>query len=500
MCRGEEPTSSRPYAFACDERKGKKKASTPSSSSEEEEAEESDDEEDNQPSTSSSKDEETIRRVEKVMGMIRKINLMGVPLQVENLLFNIDRKKQRKRGCFACREKGHFRDSYPTMVEPKKGRSKGKALTSVKTWDDSSSEDEPPRTFSHRSSSRSSHKCLMARGKITIPSSSDESSSDDEGEGKPSVDELAEAVKFFQDVCTKQKAQLKTLKNKLISSQNDYKGLLEKFEAFANLNCELSTKIKQLESSATSTSTDDGLIKKNEKLKAKLASSQDAIENLLGKMEILSIHNNELTTKLENIGRTSEAFLFEIPEIIKKDASTSCFDLLDDSNPCNQVLVENIVVETCSDKVAKENEELRQEVARLGKALYDKKGKSKQIQPPQDNTTAGVNKPMEGETVICRLSHKDGHKSFQCKAMTGDKQRQKLKQKPTSKISNTYIKKVDKKTATTYLIKKKNNGKVIAIKANKQANKGKEAKRIWVPKELISTMKSTKKVWIPTGK
>jgi hypothetical protein len=28
----------------------------------------------------------------------------------------------------------------------------------------------------------------------------------------------------------------------LISSQNDYKGLLEKFETFANLNCELSTK------------------------------------------------------------------------------------------------------------------------------------------------------------------------------------------------------------------------------------------------------------------
>jgi hypothetical protein len=80
MCRGEEPISSRPYAFACDERKGKKKAPTPSSSSEEEEEEENDDEEDNQPSTSSSKDEETIRRVRKVMRMIRKINLMGVPL------------------------------------------------------------------------------------------------------------------------------------------------------------------------------------------------------------------------------------------------------------------------------------------------------------------------------------------------------------------------------------------------------------------------------------
>jgi hypothetical protein len=284
------------------------------------------------------------------MRMILKINLMGVPLQVKDLLFNIDRKKQRKRGCFACGEKDHFRDNCPTMAEPKKGRSKGKALTSVKSWDDSSSEDEPPRTRSHRSSSRSSrssHKCLFARAKMSIPSSSDESSSDDEGEGKPSVDELAEAIKFFHDVCTKQKAQLKTLKNKLISSQNDYKGLLEKFGSFANLNCELSTKIKQLESSATSTATDDGLIKKNEKRKDKLASSQEAIENLLGKMEILSIHNNELTTKLENVGSTPGVSLVEIPEIIKKNASTSCFDLVDDSNPCNQVLVDNVVLEAC---------------------------------------------------------------------------------------------------------------------------------------------------------
>ena len=35
LCWGEEPTSSRPYVFACDERKGKKKAPTLSSSSEE---------------------------------------------------------------------------------------------------------------------------------------------------------------------------------------------------------------------------------------------------------------------------------------------------------------------------------------------------------------------------------------------------------------------------------------------------------------------------------
>jgi hypothetical protein len=94
----------------------------------------------------------------------------------------------------------------------------------------------------------------------------------------------------------------------------------------------------------------------------------------------------------------------------------------------------------------------------------------------------------------------EGHKSFQCKVMTGDKQKQNLKQKPTSKIPNTYIKKVDKKAATPYMIKKKKGGKVIEIKANKQANKVKGAKCIWVPKKIISTMKSTKKVWIPKGK
>jgi hypothetical protein len=84
------------------------------------------------------------------------------------------------------------------------------------------------------------------------------------------------------------------------------------------LNCELTSKIEQLESKAPSSPTDDSLVKKNEKFKAKLASSQDAIENLLEKLEILSIHNNELTTKLEIIDSTPGASLYEIPEIIKK--------------------------------------------------------------------------------------------------------------------------------------------------------------------------------------
>jgi hypothetical protein len=67
------------------------------------------------------------------MKMICKINLMGVPLQVEDLLFKIDRKNQRKRGCCTCGEKGHFQDNCPNSTKPKKRRSKDKVLTSVKT-------------------------------------------------------------------------------------------------------------------------------------------------------------------------------------------------------------------------------------------------------------------------------------------------------------------------------------------------------------------------------
>jgi hypothetical protein len=112
-------------------------------------------------------------------------------------------------------------------------------------------------------------------------------------------------------------------------------------------------------------------------------------------------HNNELTTKLESIGSTPGTSLVEIPKIIKKDASTSCLDLIYDSNPCNQVVLKNVIIETSFDEVALENELLKQEVAHLVKALYDKKYKAKQIESPQDNTIMGVNKLMEGETMVC---------------------------------------------------------------------------------------------------
>jgi hypothetical protein len=63
MGQEEEPTSSKPYNFSCDERnkmKGKQKAPSSSFSSEEEEEDDDDKEENDQAPTSSSKDEEMV--------------------------------------------------------------------------------------------------------------------------------------------------------------------------------------------------------------------------------------------------------------------------------------------------------------------------------------------------------------------------------------------------------------------------------------------------------
>jgi hypothetical protein len=56
--------------------------------------------------------------------MICKINQTGVPLQVEDLFFNIVRKKQRVKArrlqVSKFGMKGHFRDSCLNMVEATK--------------------------------------------------------------------------------------------------------------------------------------------------------------------------------------------------------------------------------------------------------------------------------------------------------------------------------------------------------------------------------------------
>ena len=123
---------------------------------------------------------------------------------------------------------------------------------------------------------------------------------------------------------------------------------------------------------------------------------------------------------------------------------------------CNQVCVEKVVVDTCTQEVAMENEQLKQEVARLTKDLTQVKGKIEQAQLHQDNTIKGVKKFDEGQIMVCYICHKEGHKSYECKVKNGGGEKKKEKNKrQTIKLSNTYTNKVDKKASTPYLLKKK---------------------------------------------
>jgi predicted nuclease with TOPRIM domain len=64
----------------------------------------------------------------------------------------------------------------------------------------------------------------------------------------------------------------------------------------------------------------------------------------------------------------------------------------------SQSSIEHILVESCDDLVAKENDELKQEVEKLQKNLYALKEKSK-VQPSQDNREDMVKKLEKGSTI-----------------------------------------------------------------------------------------------------
>jgi hypothetical protein len=90
-------------------------------------------------------------------------------------------------------------------------------------------------------------------------------------------------------------------------------------------------------------------------------------DDLLCKFKLLNNEHEELKLKIESIkNETNDSLEMEqsIPcaiPIFKVDASTSCMDLIDEScsNPCNEKCFENVIVESCDDLIAKENDELK---------------------------------------------------------------------------------------------------------------------------------------------
>jgi len=168
----------------------------------------------------------------------------------------------------------------------------------------------------------------------------------------------------------------------------------------------------------------------------------------------------------------------------------------------------------------RKNDELKQEVEWPMADLRRLKGKytQEQAQPSQDNPLKGVNKLEKGETVTCFKCHKEGHKSYQCKEKEGQakgKENGKPKNLNKSKKGHKKAKEIKKNTSPylkaslvytkpthkfkqksdRYILKKKENGKVVAH-AMGWRHQGWN-RPIWVPKEIINTMDGSQRVWVP---
>ena len=137
--------------------------------------------------------------------------------------------------------------------------------------------------------------------------------------------------------------------------------------------------------------------------------------------------------------------------------------------------------------------------------------KKSKVKPSQDNGFP-MKKLEKRSTETCSICLEGGHKSCECKlrkkkkegkekttttitSTIKAKEKKKMTRKKTS-ISNTHTKKINEgEKATSYLLKKSHDGKVIAYKfgvGDKHWNQP-----IWVPKDVIINMKGPKKVWVP---
>jgi hypothetical protein len=216
------------------------------------------------------------------------------------------------------------------------------------------------------------------------------------------------------------------------------------------------------------------------------------------------MEHEELKLKIESIkNETNNSLEMEqsiscaIP-IFKVDASTSCNNLIDEScsNPCNEKCFENVVVESCDDLISKENDELKREVERIMRDLARLKGKSI-VEPSQDNFEDMVKKLEKGATVTCFKCHQKGHNSYKCpqpKKMVLD---EKNKKSFTIKNSLIYTKpnRKNKSKSTSYAMKKRKYGKLVAHKVGKKDWSWNRS--IWMPKEVITNMKGPEMVWVP---
>src|SRR6266540_3793918 len=337
------------------------------------------------------------------------------------------------------------------------------------------------------SPSSSSQLCILAKGNIKI-------------RGEPSND--SQVSKCDDDVMYKSLMDHIRSLDIMLDKDSD------KIKDLSKINVSLTTKLEKLNES-------------HEELAKKYALLVESNNELLARHNKLVIEHEELTSfykeleksKFDHLPSNTPSSNDEKPSVAKVDASTSCNDLLDMScssscidiivAPCSSLCNEPSIVKT---NLARENNELKQEVEKLKEDLVEVK-KSK-VKPSQDNGLP-MKKLEKRSTMTFSMCHESGHKSYKCKLRKKKKERKTTttitsttkakdkkitrKTKGKASISNTHTKKINE--ATPYLLKKNYDGKVIAYKIGVEDKHWNQP--IWVPKNIIINMKGPKKVWVP---
>jgi DNA repair exonuclease SbcCD ATPase subunit len=143
----------------------------------------------------------------------------------------------------------------------------------------------------------------------------------------------------------------------------------------------------------------------NERLEEKLGKLNSEYMALQADHKGLECSYEKLVDSYATLELAHEVVLSSVKFIQPLSHTCTCSQVQIDlscSNDClsqaSQSSIEHVLVESCDNLIAKENDELKQEVQKLQKDLYVLKEKSK-VQPSQDNHEDMVKKLEKGSTV-----------------------------------------------------------------------------------------------------
>jgi cell division protein FtsB len=143
----------------------------------------------------------------------------------------------------------------------------------------------------------------------------------------------------------------------------------------------------------------------NDDLEAKLAKLTSEHMTLQANHKELEYSYEKLVDSYATLEIAHEVVLSSVKSIQPLSQTCTCSQIQVNSSCANDCLsqtsqssIEHVLVESCDDLIAKENDKLKQEVDKLQKDLCVLKGKSK-VQPSQDNCEDMVKKLENGSTA-----------------------------------------------------------------------------------------------------